>query len=229
MAIASVAAVTKNSSGGAGFTSDPIDTTGASLIVIHVASYIQVATPTDSQGNTYTALTEQVTDPHGRLFYCVAPSVNSGHTFTNPTNGSYASMHVRAFSGTHASPFDQQNGTTISANTSGQPGSITPSEDGCLVITGLGVAAQNPSIGGGYTAAVANHNGGSSYGSGLGYLIQTTAGATNPTWSWTENVIAALTIASFKPAAAAGGQPTSKRMARIAFAGYQPGRGIMGI
>lgn len=192
-----------------GNTTPNIDTTGATLIVICIAADNATA-PTDSKGNTWTALTtSQVSASSTRstLFYCVNPNVGSGHNFTQ--SASYGAIFVSAWSGNAASPFDQENGNTTTSGTSLTPGSITPTENSELVIVGICVGKTNssPSINGGFTISdsidgVTDVN----YGGGMAYLIQTTATAANPTYSWTGAGEAAYRIASFK---AAGVSPSA--------------------
>lgn len=201
--------------GAVGGTSAGVDTTGADLIVVQVIWSLGGGTaiePTlsDNKSNTWTPLTVQqvANGVCGRILYCQAPTVGSGHTFT--LGGSpiaVPALYMAAFSGSTASPADQQNGThTTSSITSVQPGSITPSQDNCLVVTGLGMAGTSgPAVDSGFTitdsAALA---GGVNYGAGLAYLVQGSAAAINPTWSWTgASTQTIATIASFKPAGAA--------------------------
>ena len=120
-------------------------------------------------------------------------------------------MYVAAFSGAAAaSALDQQNGA-VGTGTSLATGSVTPSEDNELVVSGVSIADGSSgtyAVDSGLTitdqilASAGNFEGG-----GLAYIIQTSAGAVNPTWSWTGSVNSAAVIATFK-AAAAGGRTT---------------------
>lgn len=190
-----------------GGTTGSIDTTGASFLVLNVAWYDPGTAPTisDSKSNTWSALTKQTSTGSSRLYYCASPSVGSGHTFSANGTGSYPSIQVLAFSGSHGTPFDQQNGAA-SAGATLATGSITPSEDNELVIAGL-VHGDNlggaVSIDGGFTAYKNAFSSGNNMGGGIAYLIQTTATAANPSWSVTTSTQLAATIASFKASAAA--------------------------
>ena len=194
--------------GANGGTTGSIDTTGASFLVLNVSYYDPGTAPTisDSKSNTWSALTLQSSTGSSRLYYCASPSVGTGHTFSANGTGSYPSLQVLAFSGSHGTPFDQQNGATSAGATSLATGSITPSEDNELVIAGL-VHGDNTagavSIDGGFTAYKNAFSSGNNMGGGIAYLIQTTATAANPSWSVTTSTQLAATIASFK--AAAGG------------------------
>jgi hypothetical protein len=187
-----------------GVTTTAIDTTGANLIVISVATFVAFITPTlsDSKSNTWTALTGQnSTNEKVQLYYCVAPTVGSGHTFTWSGTSTYPVVSVMAFSGSHATPFDAESGTFSAGATSLAPGSLTPSVANCLVITGINYGTGTaPSVGGGFTALTTDTSAGNFISGGIGRLIQTTAAAANPTWSWTGSSESAAALAVFKPA-----------------------------
>lgn len=186
-------------------TTGSIDTTGADLIVIGVA-YNTGAPPTitDSKGNTWTPLTAKAVTSNGtsRLYYCQAPNVGTGHTFSNTGVNNFATLCVLAFSGSLATPFDVQNGATNAAASTLATGSITPSLDNELVVTHFmySATAATPTINGGFATAIAqNFVSGNNYGGAMSYLIQTIASAANPTWSEAGGSTGiAATIASFK-------------------------------
>lgn len=187
-----------------GATTSSVNTTGADLIIVSVGWYGNGAAPSisDSKSNSYTGLTAKSNISIGnRLFYVENPTVGSGHTFTVSAASGYPSICVLAFSGKNASAaFDQQNGAIGSA-TSIQPGSVTPTIGNELVVCGLGHennSGATPTINGGFTAITKGYSGGAYEGSGLAYLIQTTATAANPTWSITNSAALASTIATFK-------------------------------
>ena len=191
-----------------------IDTTGADLIVVFGASIFGYATLTDSESNTWTSLTGQnhIGFYFGRIYYCVTPITSATHTFTYATTSFFPSLCVQAWSGVAASPFDQENGATY-----GQfpdqpvvPGSVTPSEDDELLVTGLswGNAGADTVIGinSGFTVSddeqmLTGQNGGAA----MAYKVQTSAGAENPEWSSTQNISNITTaIATFKAAPSGG-------------------------
>jgi len=207
----SLIAHTASGTNSSGTTSSGVDTTGADLIVVAAAYYNGSAAPTltDSRGNTWTGLTEVAAAGGSylgslRFFYCQAPSVGAGHTFTLSGASSYAALAVAAFSGSAASPADQQGGSGGTAT----PGSITPSEANELVLTAVtdsspgGIAT---AVSGGFAVldTLANSSG-NHFGVGLAYLVQTSAAAANPTWS-AGNVFPASAIASFKAGGGGGG------------------------
>lgn len=212
MSIAHV--VSSTPAGGAnGGTTSGIDTTGANLIVLGTCSYNLVATPTvsDNKSNTYTALTTYTsTGARVILYYCLAPTVGSGHTFTISQTGSFSVISAKAFSGVKtSSPFDQQNGNNFNAAATGiQTNSVTPTENNELLVTVLGHEGSTPAptINLSFTTpSVLNYSAGNNFGFALSYLIQGTAAATNPTWTFSSTSNQAAAIATFKSAPAGGG------------------------
>lgn len=197
-----------------------IDTTGATLIVVLASDYAAGAgqpTLTDSAGNSWTALTVRDSGTGGRakFYYVVNPTTNAAHTFTLTLAGSYPALAVASFAGTHASsPFDQESGATGSSVTSKQPGSLTPSGNNYLVITGLsytvgeiGAVAVTQMTGAPTPLEDADAVAGQNCGVSLAYEIQTTATARNPTWSWTNSDNVAVALAVFKDAGAVTSRP----------------------
>src|SRR5690349_3343729 len=99
--------------GSGGSTTSAIDTTGADFIVVGVL-YSQAHHPTvsDSKSNTWTAVgsAHDSSQEGVQLYFCHNPTVGSGHTFSALASSSFASPFVIAFSGSDASPLDQQTG-----------------------------------------------------------------------------------------------------------------------
>lgn len=182
-------------------TTNAIDTTGATLLVVSSTSAGN-SVITDSKGNSWLPLTQRLSTSGGsvQLFYVTNPIVGTGHTFTNTQTA--PSLSVLAFSGViTSSPFDVQNGAGAAASSSLATGSITPNQANEVIITGLAVDGSTTSdyivnsgfIASTYIPVVA----GQCFGSGIAYKIQTTATAVNPTWSGTSGGLA-VAIASFK-------------------------------
>ena len=197
-------------SGANTFTTPAINTTGAGLLVVFVAWYdVRPKVLGDSFGNSWTKLTEFVrNDVGGVFYYCAAPTVGSGHTFTLTGSGIYGSMAVLAFSGADSSPFDAQNGSN-GTGSSLATGSVSPSVDGELVVAGLGSNSPD-TVGIDSGFAISDQVGwcSSYFGAAAAYLVQTAKGAVNPTWSWTNSADAAAAIACFKPSSGtSGGSP----------------------
>ena len=208
---AAIAVVTSVITGGTqhSVTTTGVDTSGANLIVLLVSSYHAggAVTVSDSKSNTWTALTQRnsTTDIRARLYYCASPTVGASHTFTASGSGIYPSLGAIAFSGAAASPFDLESGGAAESGTTSQPGSITPGENNCVLVSGVGNGGTGMSINSGFTASSVDFSFGAHNGGGIAYKIQTTAGAENPTWSWTTSSANATAMASFKAEAAAGG------------------------
>jgi len=193
-------------------TTSSVDTTGATLLVLCVQDYAveSLLTPTDSKSNTWT---QRGTYNNGvarvTVWDCIAGTVGSGHTFSyGNSTARYPSIVMQAWSGNAASPFDQINGSSGNG-TSGSPGSITPSENDCLVITTLNIQAEtsDPTYPSGYTGTNREYNnGGLAFGYGMAYVVQTTATATNPSWSWASgpNNNWATVVLSYKSAGGGG-------------------------
>lgn len=209
MAISLVAS-TGTAGGATTVTTSAINTTGATLIVVQISEYSVGASIalTDSQGNTWTALTvKNQGNSRSQLHYCVSPSTSASHTFTYGTALRYPSICVQAFSGVStSSPFDVQNTNGASAATTVTTGSVTPSQNDEVLITGLCFETTGTiSINSSFTISnQVNYAFGNNFGSAMAYKIQTTAGAENPTWSKTGTGTSFATgIATFKATASA--------------------------
>jgi len=203
MAIAFVASVTKAGPAGGGTTS-AIDTTGATLLVLHVGYVTSALTVTDSKGNAWAPLTTRVSGSFSTRFYaCFAPIVGSGHTFTVTGASSFPAIIVTAFSG--VASYQTESGAT-GASSPLASGSVTPAANGALVLTGrmAGAAATNTLTPSGFTRLTVPYGASVNVLGDLGYLVQTTAAAIDPTWAWTgAPANNAVVTAVFLPAAPA--------------------------
>lgn len=190
-------------------TSGAIDTTGANFIQVAVSFYNGggvAGTLTDSRSNTWTAVTTIDSGSPNfvklAIFRCSSPSVGSGHTFTNTGTAIYTSIAVIAFSGMNTSPADQTNSAASTGVLSVQPGSITAGQANTVLICAL--AADNNSgtlsINSGFTGVVqVVGSSGTNEGVALAYRIDTSATATNPTWTCSVGTGAmAASISSWK-------------------------------
>lgn len=195
--------------GGNTVTTGGVTTTGSTFIVLGVPTFDGAAVPTvtvtDSNTNTWTRLnTYSTTVPRFSLYYCYAPIVGAGHTFTVTGTAIFPSVYAMWFSGVISSPFDQQNGFGGASTLSGQPGSITPTQNYELVITGLNSNQNTTSdtISAGYTIPTgcsSTYIASQHFGGAMAYNIQSVATTTNPTWTYgTGTTSAAIAIASFK-------------------------------
>ncbi len=170
---------------------------GANFVCAMVCAFPSAPTTlVDSVGNVMTPLTDVPEGSnHVRLFYAKNATTSASYGLTAPS-GSFG-MAWSAFSNVDpTAPFDQQNG---SASTS--PGSITPGQNGEVLITGMRVSS-----GAGNTIASVNSSfnmtdnvaGGTNYGHAMAYQIQTTATTRNLTWSVSSASFGSV-VASFKP------------------------------
>jgi len=160
-------------------------------------------TVTDSKSNSYTAL-NAISNTLSQLFYVSVPTVGSGHTFTAASL--VGNLQVEAWSGAaSSSPFDVQNATVGTATTV-QPGSITPSQNNSLIVTGVGAQnTQTFSINSSFTISDQWGGSGNAVPGAMAYFVQSTAAAINPTWTETGSGVMTATIAAFKPGAATSG------------------------
>lgn len=216
MAIALVSSVSKQStgSGGAGTTS-AIDTTGSTLLVL-AAGYIVSSTNTaplptvsDSKSNIWQVVNMSAPGAGAgqlALFAAINPTVGSGHTFSCTVG--FSSVAVAAFSGTHATfPTGSSRGASSTTNTSLATGSLTPPINNTLLIAALAYRdTTTVSISGGFTIAEQQpFASGSANGVVLAYLIQTSAAAANPSFSWTNSSSAdGAVLAVFQPPVSGG-------------------------
>jgi len=203
-------------------TTGSLDTTGATFLVVTTSYGGSPTGVTDSKGNTWTARTAYTnTGISTRIYYVNSntPNVGTGHTFTLNGTGIAGAINVLAFSGGAAVPYDTENGANSTSTSTLQTGSVTPSEDNCVLITGL---TGGNTYGGAGTIdlgfSITDNSpltGGSNYGSAAAYLIQTTATARNPTWTLGSTVANVSTaIAVFKAAAAVSAIKTVDGLAK---------------
>jgi hypothetical protein len=207
-----------NSGTGNAQASAAIDTTGATLLVALCGRGQSVPTTTasDSKSNTWSSLTPGTgSNPESIIFYVVNPTVGTGHTFTIGSAGGYAAAIVSAFTGVDtSSPFDQQNATGAAGWVDGTafPGSITPGVNNELVVSCAASQLTTTSwLASGMTIIdQIPFNSGISvfHGVATAYVVQTSAAAINPNWTQGASWAGAMSIASFK-AAAAGPGPTA--------------------
>ena len=176
--------------------SAPINTAGASLIVIGISGVNPVLTPVDSLGNTYTSLTHWLGNSSSSmsLYYVLNPVTGAAHTFNGGANAAPCTC-AAAFRGVRV--FDQQSGA---ADPSTQPGALTPPGAGALFVAAAGGSGTTTtaSIGSGFTLLDSIGTvGGTNYMQALAYLIQPLAAALNP--AWTVNGTVATAMATFLP------------------------------
>jgi hypothetical protein len=194
--------------GGNTVVTPAINNTGANFGVAVVADYnfVNPLGPiTDSNsGNVWIATTSyDATYCRVTIFYSTGPTFGSSETFTYTKSGSFPSMNVATFGGVLVpSPLDQGNGAAGNA-TSIQTGNITPTTNNQLIIAGLNFnGTETISIDTGFTITDQQQfNSGNNFGGAMAYLVQGSAGAINPTWTFSGgSADTSANIASFKAA-----------------------------
>ncbi len=204
-------------------TTDPIDTTGLDTIIIGVSDY-PAGTPdgtwivdtssggSNSFGQLSGAAAVGTTNTRVRLYYCRGCQVGTGHTFTYTQPATslavYATIMVLACGqGNQSSLTDQQNGSTTGGAGSISTGSITPSENGELIVTVVAsLDSGTVTVPSGYTLGDrASYAAGIAIGGALAYKIQTTATATSPSWTFSTSSEGSAGVGSFKAASPSGG------------------------
>lgn len=197
-----IALSTNTACSGGACTTPGVTTTGATLLIVGESCSTTCLAPTDSLSNKWVALTQQTIGAvRESIWYSTNPVVGSAQTFTgsSPTFG----ICVTAFSGvlTSLSALDVQNGATTASTTSLQPGSITPSQNNELVVSylGGGVSTNSPLINSGMTITNSmNFVASASYMQAMAYIVQTTASAINPIWTWTVSGSPGASIGAWK-------------------------------
>lgn len=234
MAISLVASAWKGSTDNQNVTTDAIDTSGANLLVHVVPWYNQAVEPTisDSKSNTWTQLTyAHETTCAVRIYYCLSPSVGSGHTFSAlHTSGGdeYPDLHVMAFSGVDSYESqdrkDNIGGGAVKCTTG-----LTPINDGSLLIAGMCVYLSNssaPTIDSSFTIMNSHVNNGHYFTTGSAYQIQTTATARNPTWTPSAAQTDGCAVMACFKASAGGGGSSIKTINGLALASVKTRNGL---
>lgn len=173
------------------------------ILVINYATAASSMTFVDGKGSKWNLLDNDTnTSVKQAVYECPKPVTGSGHTITVAcTGGGLPSVFFIGTRGVRlVNRADQASTNAVSTGTSVQPGSITPSENNCIVVTCLGAYAGNITApGGGYTGNTVNTSV-AHIGGGLSYIIQTTATATNPTWTKASSGDSVARSFSFLPA-----------------------------
>lgn len=202
-----VGTTSKSSSNSTSVTTDELDTTGATLLVLFITSYDSIGyTVTDSKGNTWVSATLRggAGDVNCRIWYCLSsPTVGTAHTATVTSSGGniYPAVVFSAFKGGTA-VFDVENGNTnTAANTGIASGSITPTYNNALVIAGVaGVMTKTCVSNGGLNILASRANVANAFGVALAAEFQTTATAREAQWHHTNSDASgnASAIAAFR-------------------------------
>ena len=197
-------------------TSGSLDTTGGDIIFFLCESYTggTACTVSDSKSNTWNTAPPTTQTAAGltrlQLYYAKNANVGTSHTFT-VSSASYATSCVAAFSGSDtSSPYDQEAGSTVASGMTVTPGSVTPTTDNQIVISGMAGNFNNTlSVDSGFTI-IDQIQYVPFFSTALSYKIQTTAAAVNPVWTWVTSGDAAALNATFK--SSGGAAPAPKRL-----------------
>lgn len=170
-------------------TTSPINTNGATLIVIFVSTdVLGTVTLSDSVGNTYTPITF-ANNTYEVFYYTNVPITNNAHTFTVTANAAFT-IGVMALNNTVAiSPVDTSacNNATLSSSATGiSTGLSSPVANNEIIITGvMAYTALTINTPAGFTSLYNTpFVSGISYGSAMAYMVQTTATSKNPAWGF---------------------------------------------
>lgn len=183
-------------------TTNSVNTTGATLIVIAIVEFsTTIGTPTDSKGNTWTPLNQYGSAPSTydvKLYYASNPIVGSGHTFSTETSN-YPALTVIAFSG--GSTYDSKNsGSDPGLSATLQPGALTASVAHAMYVTAVTFnLGQTPTINSGFTIAQTQANASGNIGISIAYLDKTLVTSTNPTWNLGSADTSTATMAVWRP------------------------------
>ena len=168
------------------------DSTGVGTLIVGFA-YFGSHTISDNKGNTLTPLTEfESGGTKFRLYVCSGGTFGTGHVIT----ASHSALRVMTIARTEVLTVDSVASSGVGSSSAGANvntiscGSITTTAAGRLLIAGgsFGNGIISLAINSGYTA-VHGFGGdpGVSYGGGMAYLEQASAGATSPSYSWGGN------------------------------------------
>ena len=200
-----------------------LDTTGATLLVLAVACFdyngryvANSNAPSDSNGNTWTGKTLQVsadTFSGIRVFYVnsASPTVGSGHVFTagSTNDTAYPLMWVWAIDSTSSGPFNAESGNVAAGSPTSiqQAASVGSSGDFavCAVCNNLGTGTSQ-AIDSGFTITGTKYGFvGGTHGAGAGAYLNGLSGAVQPTWSGLDGSGTATAIATFTTSGGGGG------------------------
>lgn len=178
-------------SGGNSATTAAVSMTGSTLLVMGCASSANAAM-SDSSSNTWVAATQRSANAAKiQFFYVFSPTVSGSQTFTCTATAGTASVCGYGFSSTDTTgTVDQENGDAqFGFKTSLATGSVTPSTAGQVLVSGLSFEATNtggntPTIDLSFNTPITLNFSSGNNGISLSYLIQTSAAATNPTWTF---------------------------------------------
>lgn len=194
-------------------TTGSIDTTGADLL-LHVAdSPNNYNYATDSKSNTWVnnaQFKNTVGAFFARLNHVLAPSsVGTGHTFSTTPNIFYLGLNAASFSGVDVLDQAQsvKEDTAAATTHAASAGAVTPTVDGCLVVTAICFIADPGTLGvpSGFSILDSPYDPATTWPVAWAYEIQTTATARTPSWTSTNSVASCGATIVFRQTAGGGG------------------------
>lgn len=175
-------------------TTAGVDTTGVKLIVLCIGGFTNTTVVSDSYANTWVALTSVGNgNNRGQLYYCLAPIVGVGHTFTIAGTSIFPSIAFLAFSSSGTITYDQstQSNTQVSG-----AGSITPTGGAIFIAEISGDGTTIPTVDSSFTLTDYFLNGtGGSNARSLAIAWKSSASAENPLF--TQNGSNVVLLADF--------------------------------
>lgn len=223
IAVANSGACHSKTAGQSTQTTSAVDCTGANLFVVHLGMVTSVSnTLSDSTTALWdcASVTPQTVGINlGQLCFAKNVTGSATQTFTLTCTNCFFAMEAIGFSGADISaPLDQQSGSIQAAASTIQAGSVTPGSDGQVIVSGVEIQAGDlTSVDLSFVISDHTANSGSNVGSGMAYLIETTATAKNPTDTMSGSSSLAAINATFK--AAATGATCRGRLTLLGVAG----------
>jgi len=201
------------SAAGTGCTTGAVSMTGANFLVIAIASYGSPGTGiSDSSSNTYYGPIQQCSNgacsgvDQITFYYAPNATVTASMTATLSVTGTRPVLAFMGFSNVNtSSPIGQTNNNyTASSVSSLAVGSITPAVSNSVLVSGVASEGTSvaPSVDSSFVrTASALFTNGAPYieAAGMGYLLQGSAAAVNPTWSWSGATAGVDIQTSFMP------------------------------
>ena len=201
-----VASTEQAATGAATATTGAVNMSTANTLVVAVSEYSARGTVSDSSGNTYSVAVDGGFGSATNscvIFYKLGAAVSSSMTFTYTGSG-YSPILVEGWKSSGGSgngALDQVNSRTSTGTVSLDSGSVTPAQNNELIFSAVGGTGTSgsPTVPGLTVDQVQQYVGGNSYSGADAYLVQTTAAAIDPTWSWASSSMNCAATATFEP------------------------------
>ena len=182
-----------------GTTTTSIDTTTSNVIVVNINSGLNI-TLSDSKGNTWIQLTQRTTaftNVKQCQYYCINPTVGSGHTFTvSGAAGCSPRIDLSCFKSTGTPTFEQAIGANANNSLLTRPGSMTPTNNNELFVVGVCIPSDT-FIEVNSAFSISSGRPSPNQG-GSAYKLKVDLNAENPSWGFSGSSFACSMI-RFKP------------------------------